>query len=380
MKKLARRGRLIVAILFTVLLTVLAAAATAAIKSADGVTAGNTSSRSFRCSAHGASATNHAAVAQFDLNDYGDTSAIQNAIDVAGQQGGGIVALPAGTFVIDSSLVLRNNVELTGVGPATVIKAGPGLLSAQGPGGGYPLITTAGASNTTVADLTADQSGDTLDGNLPARLAGYVVEGRDSRNVLVDHVYVRNPFTYSIAMVETSDFCIEDCNTQAATSAKYNQLDGIHILDSSSGQVIDNVVQSGDDGLVAHTIWAPVHNIIYADNKVYGGRAAGGLQLAVGDFPIYNIQIVDNSFYGSLYGVHTGYYGTSSGSVYDISIFENYIHDLSQGQRSPAIEINGLGPSGSIDDVTVNNNRICRAGAVVVQKGPGNTVAGTTGC
>lgn len=335
----------------------------------------------FSCSASGSSATTRLTVAGLNSDGTGDDfAAIQNAIDIAGQRGGGIVVLPAGTFMIDSHLVLRDNVELSGVGPVTVIKAGPRFLSAQGPGGGYPLITTAGASNTTIADLTADQSGETLDGNVPARLTGYVVEGFDSSNVVVAGVYVRNPFTYSIAMVRSTDFCIENCNISATTADRYNQLDGIHILDSNSGQVIGNTIKSGDDGMAAHTIGAPVHDVLFAHNNVFGGDTDAGLQLAVGGFPIYAIKVEDNNFYGSLYGIRVGYYGDQIGSVSDILINANYIHNLAQGQLFPAIDMDGLGNADPITDVTVTGNRICQAGAISLQPGLGNVVTKTTGC
>lgn len=335
----------------------------------------------FSCAATGSSATTSVAVTGLKSNGSGDDfAAIQNAIDIAGRRGGGIVALPAGTFVIDSHLILEDNVELTGVGPATVIKAGPGFLSAQVQGGGYPLITTAGASNATIADLTADQSGETLNGNLPGRLVGYVVEGYYSKNVVIDGVYVRNPFTYSIAMVNSTDFCVEHCNVKVTTGNRYNQLDGIHILDSNTGRVINNVIQSEDDGLVAHTIEASVYNVLYADNDVYGGKIADGMQLAVGDYPIYDIVIEDNNFYGSEFGIRTGYYDNRTGAVYNIVIRGNYIHNLSDGRLFPAIAIGGFGGLGAIKNVTIADNRACAAGIVTVQPGPGNTVTGTSGC
>lgn len=335
----------------------------------------------FSCSATGSSATKRLNVTGLSSNGTGDDfAAIQNAIDLAGQRGGGIVALPAGTFVIDSHLALKDNVELTGVGPATVIKAGPEFLSAQYPGGGYPIITTAGASNTTIADLTADQSGETLNGNSPGRLSGYAVEGFYSRNVVIDGVYVRNPITYSIAMVRSSDFCVENSNVAATTANLYTQLDGIHILDSHSGQVIGNTIRSGDDGLAAHTIGAPVYDVLFADNTVFGGVTNAGLQLAVGGFPIYAIQVEDNDFYGSLWGIRTGYYDGSNASVSDILISANYIHNLSEGEWFPAIDFDDPGGPDSITDVTVTGNRICQAGAIVVQPGPGNVVTKTTGC
>jgi polygalacturonase len=335
----------------------------------------------FTCGATGSSATTRMTVAGLNADGtVDDAAAIQNAIDVAGQRGGGIVSLPAGTFLVNSGLVMKSNVELTGVGPATVIKAGPDFLTAQGPGGGYPLITTDGASNTTIADLTADQNGAVLNGNGPDRLTGYVVEGFYSTNVLVDGVYVRNPFTYSIAMVRSSDFCAVNNNVEVTTANLYSQLDGIHILDSHSGEVIGNTIKSGDDGLAAHTIGAPVYDVLFADNTVFGGTGESGLQLAVGGFPIYGIQVEDNDFYGSLWGIHTGYYSGSVAPVSDILISANYIHDLSEGTRFPAIELDSTGGPGSITDVTVTGNRICQAGAIVVQPGRDNTVTKTSYC
>lgn len=372
-----RRSTAVSAILVTLALGVTACAVPDGTSPAAGMTAASR----FKCSAGGSSATTPVpvigAVANGTRDDF---NAIQNAIDLAGEQGGGVVALPAGTFMINRHLVLKDNVKLTGVGPSTVIKAGPGFLSTQGPGGGYSLISSAGATNTTIADLTADQSGNTLDGNVPARLSGYVVEGFYSRNVVVEGVYVRNSFTYAIAMVDSTDFCIDNNNVKVTTSGRYNQLDGIHILDSNSGQVINNFVQSGDDGLVAHTIGAPTYNILYANNTVHGGINTDGIQLAVGDFPIYDIRIEDNNFYGSLFGIRTGYYDKGTGVFYDSSITGNYIHNLPGGAESAAIEIVGSLAPGTVRDVTVTDNQICDAGAVTVVPGPGNIVKGTTGC
>jgi polygalacturonase len=336
---------------------------------------------SFACSATGSAATGAVAVTGLQAGNSGnDDPAIQRAINAAGGRGGGVVALPAGTFTLDGPLVLRDNVELIGAGPATVLKAGPRFLATQGPGGGYPLITTDGAANTTVADVTADQSGNTLDGNTLGRLAGYVVEGWNSRNVMITGVHVRNPFTYSIAMVNSTDFCIRDSSVDVTDAGQYNQLDGIHILDSSFGQVIYNRVRSGDDGLVAHTISGPVHDVLYAGNTVRGGAAADGMQLAVGNYPIYNITIEDNNFSGSLFGIRTGYYDKRTGSVGNVVISGNYIHGLTQGSSYPAIQIGGFGGRGQITGVTITGNRVCAAGSVGVQPGPGNSAVQTAGC
>ncbi len=346
-----------------------------------GAVPGLIAASSFTCADHGARATTRVAVP--DVNRVGardDSAAIQGAIDAAARQGGGVVTLPAGTFLVSSHLVLRSNVTLRGVGPATVIKAGPGLMAAQGPAGGYPVITTDGAVNVTIADLTADQSGGTLQGNAPARLTAYAVEGRDSQDVVIDGVHVRNPFTYSIAIVGSADFCIENSTVKAGQPGRYSQLDGIHILDSSYGRVINNVVQSGDDGLVAHTIGASVHDVLYANNKVYGGPADDGFKLAVGSYSVYNIQILHNDFYGSAAGIEAAYYDGGTGTVRNISISENYIHNLAQGKRFPAVAIGGAGRGGAVENVTVTDNRICAAGAITVRPGMGDAVSGNSRC
>lgn len=344
-------------------------------------TAANATVSSFTCSATGSTATAQVPVQGAAADGSADdTAAIQNAINVAGQQGGGIVTLPAGTFMINGHLVMRNNVDLTGAGPATVIKAGPGFLRTEGTGSGYPIISTAGASNTTISNLTADQSGDTLRANVPTRLYSYVVEARGSSNVIVNNVYVRNPFTYSIAMVASTDFCVENSNVQVSTGARYDQLDGIHILDSNSGRVINNVVQSGDDGLAAHTIYAPVHDVLFANNTVHGGTGDAGLQLAVGGASIYSITVTDNEFYGSQFGIETGYWGDGVGNVSNVTISGNYIHDLVNGSLSPAVQIGDSGQSGFVQSVTATGNRVCNAGPITIQPGLGNSVTGTTGC
>jgi polygalacturonase len=313
---------------------------------------------------------------------FDNTTVIQAAINAAGAlPDGGIVSLPAGTFMINGHLVMQNNVKLTGVGPATVIKAGPNFLATEGTGGGYPIISTAGASNVTIANLTADQSGNTLNANVPTRLYSYVVEARVSTNVLVDNVTVINPFTYSIAMVGSSNFCVENSTVNASTTeGLYDQLDGIHIMDSNNGEVINNTIQSGDDGLAAHTMGAPVYNVLFANNVVFGGSGASGLQFAVqSPYPIYGITVKNNDIYGALIGIHTGYYGsTATGSVYNIQLSNNYIYNLLDGTQSLSVQMGDSGQAGAIRDVAVSNTLICNAGAIEVQRGPGNTVSGTS--
>jgi polygalacturonase len=309
-----------------------------------------------------------------------DYSAIQAAIDQAGSAGGGVVNLPAGTFIINGHLLMKDGVELRGAGPATVIKAGPNFLNNQGTAGGYPVISTDGADNVTISDLTADQSGDVLDGNIGGRLSQYLIDVRQSNNVIVKGVYTRNPFTYSITVAGSTNFCVRDCNTRSETDGRYNQLDGIHILNSAYGDVVSNTVDQrigtdGDDGLVAHTIGGSVHDIRYVGNYVRGGRHGAGMQLAYTNSSdeIYNLWIENNEFWGSPSGIHTGTYGTP-GSSYNVTVGGSpTTGNLFRDNDGDAINF-----SGSLWNIVVTYNTAINSGGFNVGSGSGNIVANNT--
>lgn len=322
------------------------------------------------CSAPGSQATQ---IREFRVNGYLDpedtSKSLQQLIDSASNDGGAIVQLPRGTFVLDRPLIIKSNVALRGSGTSTVLKAGPDFLETKGPFGGHPLITTNGAKNVTVSHLTADHSGDDLDGNVPGRLTEYLVDVRLTTNSLVEDVSTRNPFTYSIAVVGSKNFCIRNNATLVTSSGDYDQLDGIHVTDSHSGLVEGNSIdqrqgEDGDDGLVAQTIGAPVRDVIYRNNNVRGGSHGSGMQLAVGNHQIYNITVEANRFWDSPDGIKTGYYDGSA-PVRDIVVRNNSVTD------SPGA---WLDFHGELSNIKVTDNVSCNSGGMKLDDGPGKVV------
>ncbi|MEV4952268.1 right-handed parallel beta-helix repeat-containing protein [Paenarthrobacter nitroguajacolicus] len=301
-----------------------------------------------------------------------DTSkSLQHAIDSASKSGGAIVQLPEGVFTLERPLVIKSNVSLRGVGPTTVLKAGPDFLEFEGPFGGHPLITTNGAQNVTISQLTADQNGAELDANLPGRLHEYLVDVRHTSNALVESVSTRNPYTYSIAVVASSNFCVRGNHTLVTSSGRYDQLDGIHITDSHGGVVEGNTVDQrqgadGDDGLVAQALGASVHDVSYRNNDVRGGSHGSGLQLAVGGHEIYNISVDGNRFRGSPDGVKIGYYDGGTAAVHDVAVINNEFSNL----QGPWLNFHG-----DLGNIVVTNNVICQAGTIMIEDAPGNIVA-----
>lgn len=307
-----------------------------------------------------------------------DTANIQGRIDPAGAAGGGIVKIPAGTFLINGKLRMANNVRLEGDGPATVLKAGPAFTNNRGPAGGYPIVTTDGADNTTLMNFTADQSGDTLNGNVTGRLNEYVIDVRESMNSVVQGVHTKNPFTYSIAFVGGSKWCVRDSSTESATNGKYVELDGIHALNTSNGEIVGNVVDQrkgtdGDDGIAVHTYGAEdVHDIKIVNNNVRGGRHGAGIDLAGGSGVIYNIEITGNTVWGSPRGLHDAYYdGTKQ--IHHIQIESNSFRDNDIKSIGGAIDFER-----PVTYVTMANNTACNSGGYRLPAGTGNVNTGNT--
>lgn len=324
------------------------------------------------CDAYGSTATSVREWAVDGGLDPRETSkSLQQAIDSASRSGGAIVQLPEGVFTLERPLVVKSKVSLRGAGPATVLKAGPDFLEFEGPLGGHPLITTNGAQNVTISQLTADQSGDQLDGNLPGRLHEYLVDVRHSTNALVEGVTTRNPYTYSIAVVASSNFCVRESRTIVTSSGRYDQLDGIHITDSHDGLVEGNTVDQrqgadGDDGLVAQALGASVHDVTYRNNDVRGGSHGSGLQLAVGTHEIYNITVDGNRFWDSPDGIKTGYYDGGTAAVHDVTVENNEFFNL----QGPWLNFHG-----DLENIVVTDNVTCQAGTLMLEDAPGNVVA-----
>ena len=299
-------------------------------------------------------------------------AAIQNAINAWAP---GIIQLPSGTLGISNHLTLRSGIGLTSTGQTT-LRAVNGFLSAQSPYGGYPVISTAGADNVTVSNLTLDQNAIQLNqAALPGRLAGYLLEARESTNVLFSNVTTVNPGTYSIAVVGSSAFAVTGCSTSVTSSGVYNQLDGIHVLDSQKGFVFNNTVDQrvngatdGDDGIALHTIGAVVSDVIVAGNRVRGGaNASGCIDFATGDYSISSVVIAGNECYGGPAGIVNSWYGTK-GNDTGITIAANYIHDLVAGtDGGPIYAIYFTSNGRMAPSVTQYCNSVVNAGGIVIQ-------------
>jgi hypothetical protein len=317
--------------------------------------------------------------------------AIQSAIDNASSAGGGIVRLGAGTYQLDSRLTMASGVELAGAGEsATTLQ-----MEAANTG----VITTGGASNTTIADLTVDQNGQNLNSTSGGGNPGYyevMIDG--GANNIVQQVQLINPANYMLDEDNNaSGFCMRG-NTIIVNGAEskysnntYANLDGIHIDGGTNGDILNNYIDErengatdGDDALVAQSYTANQSYVEFIDNVARGGNNGDCMQFALGPDSISGDTVSGNELWGCPFGIRTGGYATS-GSITNTSITNNNIHNLVAGSGSNgsfpgggnAIELGGFLSSGqSSSSNSVTNNFVCNAGNVISESGA--SLSGTT--
>jgi len=339
--------------------------------------------------ATGATATTVTTVAPSgNVTSTADVIAIQNAVQSASNAGGGIVRLTSGaTYYLNgsggstgqsSAIGMRAGVTLDLNG--ATIKAGTNFFAGATAYSGYSMVSTMQNNNITIKNGTFDHSGDTLNGNVTGRLSAYMVESRGSTNVVIDGITTKNPFTYSIAVLDTVTGVVRNCKTSVSTAGKYNQLDGIHLLNSSRIDVVDNTADQsfggatgdGDDGIALQAAYGGTgcHDVAVKNNLASGGHNGSDLQLAGGDYPVYNVVVQNNNFYGTAAGrgLRTGNYGTGNVAIHDVTVGGSFgLGNDFIGCTAYAVDLSAL--PGTNEVVTYNRTN---AGAFTVPTGTGN--------
>ncbi len=336
-------------------------------------------------------ATNATVRATMEASSGDMAPAIQSAINNASSAGGGIVLLGAGTYQLDSRLTMASGVELEGAGEEST------TLQMEAANTG--VITTGGASNTTIADLTVDQNGQLLNSSSGGGNPGYyevMIDG--GTNNIVQQVQLINPVNYMLDEDNNaSGFCMRG-NTAIVNGAEgkysdntYANLDGIHIDGGTNGDILNNYIDErqngatdGDDALVAQSYTANQSYVEFIDNVARGGNNGDCMQFALGPGSISNDTVSGNELWGCPFGIRTGGYA-ASGSITNTVITNNNIHNLIAGSGASgsfpnggnAIELGGFLSSGqSASANSVTNNFVCNAGNVVSESGA--MLAGTT--
>jgi hypothetical protein len=325
---------------------------------------------------------------------------IQHALNDA--PSGTEVELQAGTYTIDSPIIIPSGVIFSGVGESTsTLVAGAQMDS---------VVKTGGHNNLTVQDMTLNQNGTNVQSS--RSLSQYLLDLGGGSNVLVQQVHTMDPSTYSIGPHEgISHFCLLDNDVEIDPMTgkySYKNLDGIHVTNGSFGDIVDNYIDGqangamgGDDAIALQVESGDgadtgnTHDINVSGNVVRGGATADDFDFAMGGPRLseYNITVSDNEFWGGPEGVRTGNFQSPNTSrLYSVSITNNIMHNngpdygSNKGLPGGAIDLGDSGSSGiNISEITVTGNYTCgnTENPPIVVDGPDNTVrenTGYTGC
>ena len=127
-----------------------------------------------------------------------DTAAIQAALNAAGANGGGVVFLPRGNYLISSHLVVPAQTSLVGIWRAVTAYSqylGTTLLAVEGAGAstnsGVPFITLQG-DNSTLEGVTIYYPNQVT--NNPPTPYPWTIRGGGGNNITIQNVLLVNPY------------------------------------------------------------------------------------------------------------------------------------------------------------------------------------------
>ena len=239
-----------------------------------------------------------------------NTTAIQNALNQAATDGGGIVFLPPGKYKVLGNLTVPANVELKGSSDVSTAPTGPGstleIYAGQGNANGTPFLRLTAGSG--IRGLTLDYPNQT--GNLVPNFPAYpyAIQGMGS-NIYIVNIGIR-------AAYNGIDLFTHECDN--------------HYVDFLAGQVFNNAIRVGN-GSVGGKIYNLHFNTIYYAN---------GSESKFGSWPNSPTNDGDGNDYTYDYNnVNFLEMGNCSGEI----LYNDFVYGSVYGLR---LLSDGAGPSG----------------------------------
>lgn len=289
-------------------------------------------------------------------NVWYDTEAFQRAIDTCAKLGGGTVVVPAGWYVI-GPIFLGSNIRLD-VQKGAVLQAAPDdVLYHPTPEtqqwAGVPklwpnaekwlaLINVADANNVAIT------GGGIIDGQGAiwwerwrgdARATGKkgstnrprLMFIKNSHNMLIEGVTLKNSPSFHIVFYKTSDLTINRINISSPDWAQ--NTDGIDPMDSHDVYITNNTISCGDDHIAFKAVFpdpalpeGDSYNYYIAGNTFLGGRGLSfGSETSAG---VHNVLAENNIWRGSVYGVRIKSQRGVGGPVHNVVIRNSKMKDV----------------------------------------------------
>ena len=213
-----------------------------------------------------------------------DTASIQNAINAASSAGGGLVEVPAGTYMINLAyqmgevgLLMKSNVTLQ-LDAGSVIKAKSGA-----PGTSYMIMFSGGSNMNIVGPGTLDGNKASIGLHEGVENIGFwgasnvVLTGFTSQNAPGDGIYINGYPSGAGVGSPVSNVLIYNvtCTTNGRNGMSPDGCDGLIVRDSTfSNQTSANP----GNGIDCEPINGQAPNNFNIFNCVFSGNAGGGIQ------------------------------------------------------------------------------------------------------
>ena len=339
-----------------------------------------------------------------------DTSALQAALTAARAAGGGVVYVPAGTYLASQSLQIGSNTTLVGDGiGVTTLRCKAASLSSftqVGSNTGSPLLVNYGS---TTASRIQVGPGITFDGNQAnagTLNTGYSPDAPECSPVAlwsaslctVQGIEVINQIGYGIYLNLCTDSSVTGNRVLSGGGSALgtNQQDGIHLNGGSQIRVENNDVDTGtgtagDDGIALAILSGTATDINITGNMVRS--AVNGIRVALNGGSAGNLNITGNTVYASLDGNGVNITSNTTGqTITGLAVTGNVIRNLGAVSTlaygiSVEAPCNGVtiagntmkdfqDATGSIGVYVVNGTGAGTCTNVTVE---GNTITGLTG-
>ncbi|HTW94321.1 MAG TPA: glycosyl hydrolase family 28 protein [Tepidisphaeraceae bacterium] len=190
-----------------------------------------------------------------------DTVAIQNAIDACNAKGGGVVLLPAGTY-LSGSILLKNNVTLHLDDHATLLGVVNGadyrevdpFREGLGQAMGTAFVGAMGAQNIGITGGgTIDGQGKLLSAKIPTHTYGkrpIMLRLSHCHGVTIEGVLLKDSACWTLNLYQCSDVTIDHVREDSHVTVHNDGMD----MDSCDGVIIrDCNIYSGDDAICLKT-------------------------------------------------------------------------------------------------------------------------------
>lgn len=306
--------------------------------------------------------------ADYITDGVADDVQINAAITAAHAAGGGIVTILEGAYAISSSILVKSNVILSGVGKGTILNLGSGAW-----------VDLNGISNVSLRDFSIDAINHSV-------LTDYGIVIRSCSDVVVENCFLNNMNGFGIFVIANGT------STTQRITIKDNYIRGLGNNDVVGGGPSTVTATVKDISIYGNTIIQDVQTGVYEaalawtgmrDINIFGNRSFGRMVMSEEMGHHENVRFDGNFVYPALNGTERGgiYHNIVNSPTADtvnVIVSNNYIeYGTIKMFGTSSYDIVGVSITGNIIDSDPLENGIwltyCQKGAI-----SGNRIDDTT--